>query len=421
MAYVDDGCFWGCIRTRAVFLGCVVASLVCVPPANAASNGFATPGISHTHGLLQLDAPKRLTVRCAYLGSDVNHESRFGTERGIVEDAVIPEIEGALSLRGEWRLDWRLFTPFAAGTHYGTYSRGAFHSVDAHLETINFSPGLAWLGERVALRFGPQVQLMQKAGFSQALFLPGIVGEVGDGCDVGLGFHAGAAVRLGEKAEVSAGVWSEIDHDLHGGRLHVTPWDLVELPLGKTECSITTPTVAAIRLQVDQTHDLQWWASAEFTNWKNSLRDITVGYDLPVLPDTVVRLDAKDTWFFDIGTAWHIQDTPWTLSAGLGYGTCFVSDERRHPSLLGFPFWQIEAGIRHALPNGVEVFADGRLIECGDDNPSQLGGVAFPYGFPWGTFAGSLPGDYDATVWLLEAGISIPLAFHSETGSSVGQ
>jgi len=361
----------------------------------------------HGNGLPTVDPKAHLEVRATYLWADSNFDGSVKTEHDIIKSAVIPELNLQLRLSDNWWLDTRVFCPFGAGTHYDEYWQGAFHLVDAGLETINITPGLLWSNCNLAVRVAPQVQLMRRVGFSQAMFLPGIIGEIDGGDAWGFGAHLSVAYKPWERTEFSLGYWSRIVHNLNDGKVEASFWSLANLSLGGTKIEATTPDVLAAKVQYDINNSWSVWGLVEYSLWSDVLDELRVQFDSPFLPDHTVQYDSKDTWFFQVGAYWDSEDNPWSLLASVGWGSCFTADANRHPSLIGGETWNLNVETRYTWSSGISAFLGGKWVKW-EEGISELQGASIPYGFPYGTIFGQLQGDYHASVLRIETGVSIP-------------
>jgi len=250
--------------------------------------------------------------------------------------------------------------PFGLKTEYedGWVGRYFAHTSDVRIVDLTLA-GAVDISDRFSVGLGAilsraDVTLSRSVDFGSLLYsnpqtrpLPfaqpqgadGFVDVQGD--DNGLGWLAGAHLRVTDNVALGVSYRSEIDYELAGKADWTVPPNVAAVfgaspftaPLfqdGGVEAELTTPAVLSVGLDWQVTDRLALLASWAETGW-SSLREVRIDFQNPD-PDAVEPFRWKDTVFASIGAEFALNDA-WTLRGGIASDETPTSLEHRTPRL----------------------------------------------------------------------------------------
>lgn len=277
-----------------------------------------------------------------------------------------------------------LFFPFGLATEWDDNWDGRYIATRSDVFTTNINPAVAWQPiPQLALAAGVDVvyldaELERKVNSTAlgiALNPPtglGLLSDVnqkftGDGW--GLGYNLGLTLKFSDALRFGATYRSHVDVDVEGDAKFQVPADAAALGFG--QLFPKTGGDADIRLPAQATLGLAWIASdrlileagARWEDW-SSYDELKIELDQPIpfpsgLTEDTIQRDWKDTWAFNIGGEYRLNETV-TLLAGYLYGDNPVPGSTFDPS----------------IPVG-----DAHLITVGTDLTFGRFNVALAYGY----------------------------------------
>lgn len=244
-----------------------------------------------------------------------------------------------------------LFFPFGLATEWDDNWDGRYIATRTDVFTTNINPAVAWQPiPQLALAAGLDV-LYLDAELERKVNSAALTGNqvelldinqkfTGDGW--GLGYNLGLALKLSEALRFGATYRSHLDVNVNGDAKFDVPADAAALGFG--QLFPKTGGDADIRLPAQATFGLAWIASDRLTleagaRWEDwsAFDELKIKLDQPIpfplgpTENTTPR-DWKDTWAFNIGGEYRLNDTV-TLLAGYLYADNPIPSRTFDPSI----------------------------------------------------------------------------------------
>jgi len=244
-----------------------------------------------------------------------------------------------------------VFFPFGLSTDWDDDWDGRYIATRSDVFSTEINPVLAWRPlPRLAIAAGLDLlyldaELERKVNSTALGFLlaPGGLGPLSDinqkftGDGWGVGYNLGLAFQIADGIDFGATYRSHVDIDVEGHARFKIPADAAALaPLfQKTggDSDIRLPAQATFGLAWAATEKLTLEAGARWEDW-SSFDELKIEFEQPILQQTelVTPRDWKDTWAFNLGGQFRLNDTV-TLLAGYLYADNPVPDATFDPSI----------------------------------------------------------------------------------------
>jgi long-chain fatty acid transport protein len=304
------------------------------------------------------------------------------------KSAVTPNLYAMWSLNPDLRLGFSVNVPYGLTTEYGNDWMGRYHGTKSHLETLDFTPtvayrlnsqwsfGLAAVARQAKAELGSALDL---GAMAAANLPPSVWGSnLGPGRNDGFVTIKGDAWGYGAKAGVlfeptrdfrmGFGYQSEIKIKLKGDATFTRSASLATAltALGPTAAPIlagingaTTdgpvraelplPAVYSLGFQYDLTRTFALQGEVALTQW-SSFKELRVSFSNPTpqQKDSITEEKWKDATFVSVGATCKPGDG-WTYRAGLAFDQCPVKDEYRTPRIPDADRTWISAGVGYQV------------------------------------------------------------------------
>ncbi|HHJ17534.1 MAG TPA: hypothetical protein ENJ80_12630 [Gammaproteobacteria bacterium] len=314
--------------------------------------------------------------------------------------------------------------PFGLSTEYDDDWKGRYQAIESEVKTLNFNPSIAYrvnsqfsIGAGVNLQYidakltqnidqgslclptQSQLQALGVPGADPAL-CAGLVPQGSDGFakvegdNWAGGFNVGLLYEPTSATRVGLSYRSKIQQQLSGKArfnniLQQQFSDFGIFTKTGVRADIDLPQTASASIWHDINSTWSVMADATWTGWDN-FDELRIQYD-SLQPDTVIDESWDDVWRFAVGVDYR-HNSAWTFRAGTAFDESPIPDSNRTARIPGEDRIWVSLGFSYqATPTlGVDVGYSHLFI----DDPKLRENTPT---------AGTLTGDYDASVDILSA------------------
>ncbi|MEZ4483365.1 MAG: outer membrane protein transport protein [Syntrophotaleaceae bacterium] len=284
-------------------------------------------------------------------------------------------------LNDQWSAGLAVFNPFGLGTVWDSAWEGNTLATKSRITTFNINPTVACqLTPRLAIGAGVDILLLDAKLKNQ---VPGLsaIGQQFTGDGEGLGFNLGLHLQISDRLSLGAAYRSEIKVDVDGKAEFDVPGALAAFsPLfpdtdGETSLTLPAQFTAGLAYQASPAWIVE--VGARWEEW-SSFDELTIDLDQMVAGQTSMTYprDWKDTWAFNIGTKYRLNDRV-ALMAGYLYGENPVPGSTFEPAIPDSDTHLFTVGSELAFDNFKVTLAYGyQLQEDRDKNTNDYGATA---------------------------------------------
>lgn len=281
----------------------------------------------------------------------------------------------------QWSAGLAVFNPFGLGTVWDSDWEGRFIATKSRITTFNINPAVACqITPRLAIGVGLDILLLDAKLKNKIDLSPYPLPEVdqkftGDG--EGIGFNVGLQLQITNALSFGAAYRSEVKIDVDGkAEFNAHPAAADYFPDTDGETSLTLPAqfTAGLAYQVSPAWIIEagvrWEQWSSFDELKLDL-DQAVGAPPFATTSMTYPRDWDDTWAFNIGTKYRLNDRV-ALMAGYLYGDTPVPDSTFEPAIPDSDTHIFTVGSELTFDNFKVALAYGfQLQEDRDKNPNE--------------------------------------------------
>jgi long-chain fatty acid transport protein len=313
--------------------------------------------------------------------------------------------------------------PFGLKTEWDSNWIGRFHAIKSEVQTINVNPTVAWkINNMFSIGAGINAQrleaeLSNAVSYRAVALATGIGGIIAgtpagsegmatvQGDDWGWGWNAGVMVNFSPATRLGVSYRSRVKYEIEGNATFDNrPAALAVVPQvgdGNIRADITLPDTLSVALAHQVNQQVQFLADWTWTGW-DSIQDLNIvrtsgALSGQTLASTALRF--KDSWRVGLGANYELNPA-WTLRVGVAYDKTPVTDEFRTPRLPDTDRTWLAAGARWMFaPSATLDFGLAYLFmkDASSNLPNQETATSAP--------RGSLVGTYEASAWIMGAGV----------------
>jgi long-chain fatty acid transport protein len=234
-----------------------------------------------------------------------------------------------------------IFFPFGLSTEWDDDYAGRYLGTSVDLFTTNINPAVSFrINNHLSVAAGFDLLYLDatlKSKVPQGLILydPTVndISQKFEGDGWGTGYNLGALVKPTDRISIGATYRSHIDVDVEGKATFdgVDPLLAPAFPNTSGNTDICLPAQATAGIAVQVLDNLVVEAGVRWEDW-DFTGDLKIEFDQPVLGQTtnVTPRDWKDTWSYNIGGHYQLNDTV-AINAGYLYGQNAVPDATFEP------------------------------------------------------------------------------------------
>ena len=342
----------------------------------------------------------------------------FPTSGGNGGDAgglgVVPNFYFSTPLGNDLYAGIGVTVPFGLSTKYDNDWKGRYQAIESEVKTINFNPSIAYrvnsrfsVGAGVSLQYidAKLTQKVDQGSLCFGLLPPATCTGLGlspQGNDAAAevtgnnwagGYNVGILYEPSSSTRVGLSYRSKIQQQLSGdGKFKNTHPVFAGQGIfvnTNARADISLPQTASLSAYHDVNSQWSVMADATWTGWDN-FDELRIQYDSNQ-PDTVIDENWDDVWRYSLGVDYRYSST-WTFRAGTAFDESPIPDSNRTARIPGEDRIWVSLGFSfQATPTiGLDVGYSHLFIDDPKLNEST-------------SSAGTLTGDYDASVDILSA------------------
>ncbi len=265
----------------------------------------------------------------------------FGDSSGSqlkTECFMVPHTYATYQFLEDWWLGMGIYSDFGLGTDYDTDWPGRFNAIETSLETVTFSPTLAYkVTDDLSLGVGARIMYLdfstRKAVARPAP--PGTLMGYSTTCGdtMGYGWLAGATYNLTEDWTLGAVYRSRVRQHVTDGNVYYDsasptppypPSDRVD-----AEAIIVLPSSATLGSNFKMLDNrLNLGTAVTWTEW-STYDALDINFARPLLnrPSSENMKDWNDAWRFGFGAEYALTEQ-WSLLGGYVFDMCPISEEQ---------------------------------------------------------------------------------------------